>query len=354
MLQYVPNANYFARVKIKGKVIRKTLGTDTFTTAKLRLLDFLKEQSTKRQPIGAPVTFKEAKEIYAAETQADYTLAEPSKKFRLACLKRIAETWPQLDDRRFSTITEIECKEWAAKLIASQIDDQYFNNVLGSFRAVFKIGLKLHTKRGGTPLDNPAKEIKRLGVKRKDLKLPEQDQFFQLIEKVETAGSGHSKHCADLIRFLSFSGCRISEAKKVLWRHVDFENGVLTVHGAKSRRTSNDSGIRLVPIIAPMRELLEKLKPEAQPDKPVCNVHECEKSMTAACKKLVISRITHHDLRHLFATRCIESGVDIQTVSRWLGHKDGGALAMKVYRHLRREHSAAMAMKVSFGNGGVK
>jgi hypothetical protein len=30
----------------------------------------------------------------------------------------------------------------------------------------------------------------------------------------------------------------------------------------------------------------------------------------------------------LFATRCIESGVDIPTVSRWLGHKDGGALAM--------------------------
>jgi len=24
------------------------------------------------------------------------------------------------------------------------------------------------------------------------------------------------------------------------------------------------------------------------------------------------------DLRHLFATRCIESGVDIPTVSRWL------------------------------------
>jgi hypothetical protein len=26
-----------------------------------------------------------------------------------------------------------------------------------------------------------------------------------------------------------------------------------------------------------------------------------------------------------------ESGADIPTVSRWLGHKDGGPLAMKVY-----------------------
>jgi hypothetical protein len=44
---------------------------------------------------------------------------------------------------------------------------------------------------------------------------------------------------------------------------------------------------------------------------------------------------TNDDLRHLFATRCIESGSDIPTLSGWLGHKDGGTLAMKTYGHLR-------------------
>ncbi|MBU6410034.1 MAG: hypothetical protein KGR98_06580, partial [Verrucomicrobia bacterium] len=39
-------------------------------------------------------------------------------------------------------------------------------------------------------------------------------------------------------------------------------------------------------------------------------------------------------LRHLFATRCIEAGVDIPTVLRWLGHQDGGALCMKTFGHL--------------------
>jgi integrase len=77
-------------------------------------------------------------------------------------------------------------------------------------------------------------------------------------------------------------------------------------------------------------------------------VGECRKSLNRACKKVGIDRITHHDLRHLFATRCIESGVDIPTVSRWLGHKDGGALAMKTYGHLRREHSISQAQRVSF------
>ena len=71
--------------------------------------------------------------------------------------------------------------------------------------------------------------------------------------------------------------------------------------------------------------------------------------MDRAAEVLNVPRITHHDLRHLFATKCIESGVDIPTVSRWLGHKNGGALAMRVYGHLRDEHSDAMAQKVQFG-----
>jgi len=41
---------------------------------------------------------------------------------------------------------------------------------------------------------------------------------------------------------------------------------------------------------------------------------------------IVDPEVSHHDLRHLFSTRVIESGVDIPTLSRWLGHKDGGAL----------------------------
>ena len=61
-----------------------------------------------------------------------------------------------------------------------------------------------------------------------------------------------------------------------------------------------------------------------------------------------IPKMRIHDLRHLFATRCIESGVDIPTVSKWLGHKDGGALAMRTYGHLRNEHSQKMAKKVKF------
>jgi integrase len=101
-----------------------------------------------------------------------------------------------------------------------------------------------------------------------------------------------------------------------------------------------------------MRQLLERLRAERAGESlaaSVMEVRECQGAVDSACRKLEITRFTHHDLRHLFATRCIESGVDIPTVSRWLGHKDGGALAMKVYGHLRDQHSVNMAQRVTFG-----
>jgi integrase len=98
-----------------------------------------------------------------------------------------------------------------------------------------------------------------------------------------------------------------------------------------------------------LRRLLERLHDTRQPkaaDRISVN-HSATKSLLTACRRLGYPHFTHHDFRHFFATTCIESGVDIPTVSRWLGHKDGGALAMRVYGHLRQEHSFAAIKKVT-------
>ena len=42
LLQYVSNGKYYGRIKANGKVIRESLKTIVWTTAKLRLKDFLK------------------------------------------------------------------------------------------------------------------------------------------------------------------------------------------------------------------------------------------------------------------------------------------------------------------------
>jgi hypothetical protein len=99
-----------------------------------------------------------------------------------------------------------------------------------------------------------------------------------------------------------------------------------------------------------LHEFLTRLKAEKkpQPTDQIVPIKSARKCLQTACTKLKLPQFTHHDFRHFFATTCIESGVDIPTVSRWLGHKDGGALAMKRYGHLRQEHSFAMIKRVSF------
>jgi integrase len=192
--------------------------------------------------------------------------------------------------------------------------------------------------------------LERSQERPKRLSLPSTDQFEAFVNEIEHSGSGKSKPCANLVRFLAFSGCRKMEAARITWADVDFESGRIRVMGDPEHGTKNGEW-RNVPMVPEMRQLLLRLKaenPGLESEHPVMGVRECQKAMNRAAEVIKMHRITHHDLRHLFATRCIESGVDVPTVARWLGHKDGGALAMRVYGHLRDEHSDAMAQKVCF------
>jgi integrase len=310
-----------------------------FTTAKLRLPDTLKEL---RKPEFIAGTFGQARAEYERETNSDYTLAPRSRDYRLRCLDRLTRTWPELTDLPVDKITVEACRAWATKF-AGKYAPQFFNNTVTYFRLVLN--------RAGLGHDhNPAMNIKRLGVRLKELTLPEPAEFDRLLTVVETSGAAQAQDCADLIRFLAYSGCRISEAATVTWSDVDFEKAEIRVHCAKRRKTGNEAEFRIIPIIPPMRTLLERLRRESPEATGRVNVlTECQKSLTRGCKLIGIHRITHHDLRHLFASVCIESGVDIQTLSRWLGHSDGGVLAQRTYGHLRQQHSQAMAAKVTFG-----
>jgi len=124
--------------------------------------------------------------------------------------------------------------------------------------------------------------------------------------------------------------------------------GEIVIEGNPETGTKSRSS-RRVPMVPPMKELLEHASTRNE------SVHlrthlpgqRNTKSMDR-CSRSKNRTDPHHDLRHLFATTCIDSGVDIPTVASWLGHKDGCALAMKVYGHLRNEHSLVVAKKVSF------
>lgn len=352
LLQYVSNGNYYARIKVNGKIIRKSLETGVWTTAKLRLTDFLKEQQEARGRVTAPL-FSEAVELFKKELERDTRIKPQSKAYRLWCLLKIQKSWPELWNLRLDEIRPEACKEWAAKLV-TEIACHYYNNTIGTLKQVLQEGIKHHKEQGGGLLENPAQELSRTRIKQKDLQLPEPSQFRELVENIRKRSGGWGPRVADLVEFLAYSGLRInSEALWVTWADVDWQRKQMVVRGDPDTSTKNGE-IRRVPLIPDMEALLSRMKERlGTVDGTLCTgrivqVNRCNEALARSCKEIGIPRISHHDLRHLFATRCIESGVDIPTVSRWLGHKDGGALAMKTYGHLRNEHSQQMAEKVKF------
>lgn len=189
----------------------------------------------------------------------------------------------------------------------------------------------------GAAFANVARDhsINRPAQPSKKLKLIERADFPKLLEAMRSIG-GKAVHAADLTEFLAYSGARVNEARNVRWSDVDFARNTVTL------RITKNSHPRTIPMMPELRALLQKIHLARKSDnseEPVMQVKEAQKSLDHASKAASAVRLTHHDLRHLFATTLIEHSVDIPTIARLLGHKDGGALAMKTYGHLRDEHS---------------
>jgi hypothetical protein len=81
LLQYVSNGNYYARFKLKRKIIRARLKTTVWSTAKLRLVDFIKDQREQSSKI-APPMFTEAVEAFKRELDSDPGIKPQNKKAR--------------------------------------------------------------------------------------------------------------------------------------------------------------------------------------------------------------------------------------------------------------------------------
>jgi integrase len=328
----------------------------------LKLGDVEKEERSKGLvataeaiPQGGETTVERFINIYLARTKNDPALRPATKSRREIAVKAVLKTWRDLPLRDARRVTPTDCRQWAAsalrngtgfvapkaKTVRKGMSPSSFNKCVDTLRAIFEIA-----REHGMAYQNPLEGVSKARMRQKRLELPSVAQFHAIVKSVAEAGARQSKDCTDLVRFLAFSGARISEANAVRWRDFDAEKGRLAFAGTKSA-----SSERVIPIFPSLAALLKEIRARRgneSADAPILRVRECKGALRSACIAAGVKPITHHDLRHLFATRCIESGVDIPTVSRWLGHADGGALAMRTYGHLRQEHSTAQAAKVHF------
>jgi integrase len=342
------SGGYYARLFLNGKEIWKSLKTKHFTIAKSRLADAVKEH---RQRIGreesvscTKMTFKHALDLHLQHLEEKVSIKRRTRAYWKEVAAAILKSWPELAETEVRRITVNSCREWAARH-AKSVSPTRYNNAVAFLRHVFALAVE-----NGVVFSNVADRLEKKSVRPKKLELPTLQQFTLFVSEIRAGKGCFAHHCANLVQGLAFTGCRISEAARIEWQDVDFTAGEILIKGDPEEATKNGE-IRRIPMIPSALALFEQLSAaRTTHDKHtvVFGVINCQKAMNRAAEKIEMARITHHDLRHFFATVCIESGVDIPTVSRWLGHKDGGALAMRTYGHLRREHSQSQALKVSF------
>jgi integrase len=342
------SGRYYGRAFAGGKEVWQSLKTSHYSVAEAKLAKFLEEHRERvgngNGEVSAKMTFGEALKIHQQNQADDVTIKPTTRHYWNQIFAALLKSWQGLADREIRRITKTDCKEWARGFRKVASPTRY-NNTVAGLRHVFEVA-----KEAGIIYSNPAEKLERVPVRAKQLTLPSRDQFLQLVEAVERAGAWCSRDCADFLRGLAFTGCRKGEAAHIKWRDVDFDAGEIVVRGDPETGTKNWM-VRRVPLIPDARALFTRMRNERLGEpvaEKVFRVREAQRAINSAARKVGMARIVHHNLRHLFATCCIESGVDIPTVSHWLGHKDGGALAMKTYGHLRREHSIAQAQRVSF------
>ena len=348
------SGSYYARAFAGGKEVWKSLKTSHLSVAQAKLAEFLKEHrkriSNGNGEVSAKMTFGEAAAVHLRNLDDNLSLKPRTREYWREVLSALCKSWPGLSETEVRRIAQNDCKKWA-RAYAKAASPTRYNNTVAILRHVLNVAIE-----AGVIYSNPAVVVKRAAVRGKQISLPTTKKFNAMIAEMRGGHSRDSINCADLAAGLAFTGCRVGEAREIAWRDVDFDAGEIVVHGDAKTGTKNWE-LRRVPLIPDARTLFQRMRSERSReslDAKLFCVGECQKSLDRACKKVGTDRITHHDLRHLFATRCIESGVDVPTVSRWLGHKDGGALAMKTYGHLRREHSIAQAQKVSFASAALK
>src|SRR5690242_1969381 len=108
LIRYVPSGTYFARMKIKGKLIRRSLKTKTLSVAKLRLADLEKEERKKATRSQAlllgKMTFADAVAAYKRQRKHDPNLKPRTVEYDDYRIKALLETWPELERMDVSKI----------------------------------------------------------------------------------------------------------------------------------------------------------------------------------------------------------------------------------------------------------
>ena len=65
------------------------------------------------------------------------------------------------------------------------------------------------------------------------------------------------------------------------------------------------------------------------------HVTDPKKALSSACRDLKLPRFSTRSFRRMFISEALEAGIDPGIVAKTQGHRDGGVLILRTYRHVR-------------------
>ena len=157
-----------------------------------------------------------------------------------------------------------------------------------------------------------------------------------------------------------YTGVRIGELLSLEWKDVDFENRLLTINktchygknqsGAFVRITDTpktESSVRIIPLPKQLISIIKSYKKQCKSSLIISrngkgvSTRTYQRNFDTLLKSLQIPHRGFHALRHTFATRAIECGMDVKTLSEILGHKSS-TITLNRYAHSLLNHKKEM------------
>lgn len=139
LVRFVSSGSLFARFRVRGKLVRKSLGTTELDTAKRKLSTLEgKERGAVVEQRKGKMTFGEGLEIYRQRIMSDPSLKPRTKDYfeqRVIALRKI---WPDLEATNIRRISVRDFEKWAERF-AEKYSPNAFNHTLSILRRVFDI-----------------------------------------------------------------------------------------------------------------------------------------------------------------------------------------------------------------------
>ncbi len=173
------------------------------------------------------------------------------------------------------------------------------------------------------------------------------DRWLSLDEERKLLSYASTEWLRQVILFALNTGMRRGEILALKWNSVDTKRQFITVEKSKN------GGKRSIPMSKILADMLIKPKIVLITNKVFPHsIAAVRDGFQRARDKAGIMDFKFHDLRHTFATRLVQNGVDLYKVKELLGHKTI-AMTMRYAHHCPESLRSSIAVLDNWYNSGT-